>query len=187
MRRQDDKPNAICMNSGCDFHHLICIQHKEENKKHPHTVRSDNFLKEIHQKYPQLNDKATATASMETMPLISSAPHLNEIKKKTNRTMPSKYHSNYLARESGCIRPNSSATKNTLRSTSTQDASQQSQSQLPLLQRQDAPHSGHSLSVGGQQPATACPPRRPRQERPSHTSPRCLESVDYTDRGLVWK
>ena len=115
------------------------------------------------------------------------ASHLNEIKKKTNRTMPSKYHSNYLARESGCIRPNSSATKNTLRSTSTQDASQQSQSQLPLLQRQDAPHSGHSLSVGGQQPATASPPRRPRQERPSHTSPRCLESVDYTDRGLVWK
>ena len=100
---------------------------------------------------------------------IDPASHLNEIKKKTNRTMPSKYHSNYLARESGCIRPSSSAINNLQRFTSTQDASQQSQSQLPPLQRQNAPHNGHSLSVGEQQPATAHPPRRLRQEHPSQT------------------
>ena len=90
-------------------------------------------------------------------------------KKKTNRTMLSKYHPNYLAGEPGRIRPSSSAINNLQLFTSTQDASQHSQSQSPPLQRQNAPHNGHSLSVGSQQPATARPPRRLRQERPSQT------------------
>ena len=148
---------------------------------------------------------------------IDPASHLNEIKKKTNRTMPSttpppgsgyrlvnsthcevcgsvffspkalqnhmnkhhpnyrggpagsgynceicgqqfahlgllqfhrgKYHPDYLARESGRIRPSSPAINNLQLFTSTQAASQHSQSQLPPLQRQNAPHNGHSLSV----------------------------------------
>ena len=100
---------------------------------------------------------------------INPASHLTETKKKTNRTKPSKYHTDYLDRESGCVWPSSSAINNLQLFTSTQDASQQSQSQLPPLQRQNAPHNGHSLSVGGQQPATAHPPRRLRQEQPSQT------------------
>ena len=80
-----------------------------------------------------------------------------------------KYHPDYLARESGRIKPSSSAINNQQLFTSTQDALQQSQSQLPSLQRQNAPHNGHSLSTGEQQPATAHPPRRLRQEQPSQT------------------
>ena len=80
-----------------------------------------------------------------------------------------KYHPDYLARESGRIKPSSSAINNQQLFTSTQDALQQSQSQLPSLQRQNAPHNGHSLSIGEQQPATAHPPRRLRQEQPSQT------------------
>ena len=78
-----------------------------------------------------------------------------------------KYHPDYLARESGCIKPSCSAINNQQLFTSTLDAPQQFQSQLPPLQRQNAPHNSHSLSAGEQQPATAHPPRRLRHEQPS--------------------
>ena len=110
-RRSDGRSNALCMRSGCDFHFLICLQHKGDNEKHPHTVRTDNLIQDIYQKYPQLKDKATTAASIKTMALITPAPDLNGIKRKTNRTIPSEYHSNHLARESGWTRPNSSATR----------------------------------------------------------------------------
>ena len=105
MRRTDGRHNALCLNNGCDSHHLICLQHKEENKEHPHTARSNNFLEEIHQKYPQLKDKgipqqfalmttqhddiydvgplsAIGTASMET--LATTAQHLAEKSQNSN-------------------------------------------------------------------------------------------------------
>ena len=80
-----------------------------------------------------------------------------------------KYHPDYLARESGCIKPSWSAINNQQLSSSTLDTTQQKQiqSQPPPLQRQNAPHNSHSFSAGEQQQATAHPPRRPRHEQPS--------------------
>ena len=57
MRRTDGRHNALCLEGGCDFHHLVCLEHKERNKEHPHTVRSNTFLEQIHQKYPHLKSK----------------------------------------------------------------------------------------------------------------------------------
>ena len=100
---------------------------------------------------------------------INPASHLTGTKKKPNRTMLRKYHPNYLAGEPGRIRLSSSAINNLQLFTSTQNASQHSQSQSPPLQRQNAPHNSHSLSADSQQPATACHPRRLGRERPSQT------------------
>ena len=42
------------MGNGCDFHHLICLDHRDLNKEHPHTQRGKEFLSEFHVKYPHL-------------------------------------------------------------------------------------------------------------------------------------
>ena len=53
-KRTDGRPNAICLENGCDFHHLICLDHRDQNKEHPHTQKGNDFLSEFHDKYPHL-------------------------------------------------------------------------------------------------------------------------------------
>ena len=68
-RRSDGRHNALCMKVGCEYHHLVCLEHEEMNKEHPHNKRSDTFIEDIFQEYPQL--EATATTTSLTLP---SAP-----------------------------------------------------------------------------------------------------------------
>ena len=55
--RQDNKPNALCLHTGCELHHLICAAHKEENLEHSHTSQQIRQLGKLHNDYPDLKNK----------------------------------------------------------------------------------------------------------------------------------
>ena len=82
-------------------------------------------------------------------------------------------------KEPSKTRSNSSAINISQLGTSTQNASQHSQSQSPPPQRQNALHISHNLGTDSQQPATSRRPRRLGRDRPSQARNQVRHPLPY--------
>ena len=46
--------SSLCLKNGCEYHQMICLEHEEINKNHPHRAKSGALVEEVFQKYPRL-------------------------------------------------------------------------------------------------------------------------------------
>ena len=94
-------------------------------------------------------------------------PSSVQLRSRNHRNKSSLQPKHQSKKEPSKTRSNSSAINNSQLGTSTQNASQHSQSQSPPPQRQNALHISHNLGTDSQQPATSRRPRRLGRDHPS--------------------
>ena len=106
-------------------------------------------------------------------------PSSAQLRSRNHRNKSSLQPKHQSEKELSKTRLNSSATNFPQLGTSTQNASQHSQSQLPPSQRQNAPHISHNHGTDSQQPATSRRPRRSGRDRPSQARNQVRHPLPY--------